>query len=152
MRPATSSTRALGDEREEGQERDIQRALAVRCERASETVSAAAANRSERRLSCENDLTTWTPAIDSSATVATSARDCCTSRSTGWETAVPIRGKGDHRGDRDGDERELPAVEEEHGGDSDDRHDVLREEDQPVAEKKRTDCRSIVARDMSWPV
>ena len=42
----------------------------------------------------------------------------------------------DHRGDREGDERELPAVDEEHGRDDDDRHDVLREEDQPVAEEE----------------
>ena len=42
----------------------------------------------------------------------------------------------DHGRDRERDERELPAVEEEHGRDDDDRHDVLGEEDQPVAEEE----------------
>ena len=49
--------------------------------------------RSERCLnfassdgSCANALTTWTPTMFSSATVATSARRCCTSRSVGWAT------------------------------------------------------------------
>ena len=36
--------------------------------------------------SCANALTTWTPTMFSSATVATSARRCCTSRSVGWAT------------------------------------------------------------------
>ena len=136
MRPATSSTRAWATSGRKVRSGTYSARWRFAASVRAKTVSAAAANRSERRLSCENDLTTWTPAIDSSATVATSARDCCTSRSTGWETRLYRYGKGDHRGDRDGDERELPAVEEEHGGDSDDRHDVLREEDQPVAEEK----------------
>ena len=36
--------------------------------------------------SCANDLTTWTPTMFSSATVATSAIFCCTSRSKGCDT------------------------------------------------------------------
>jgi len=54
----------------------------------TKTLSAAVAKLSARRSSCENDLTTCTPEIDSSATVATSASFCWTSRSTGWETRL----------------------------------------------------------------
>ena len=42
----------------------------------------------------------------------------------------------DRRRDRERDERELPAVDEEHGRDDDDRHHVLREEDEAVAEEE----------------
>ena len=73
----------------------------------------------------------------SSATVATSASVCWTSRRTGCETRLyRYAVSDDRRRDREGDERELPAVDEEHDGDDDDRHDVLREEDEPVAEEE----------------
>jgi hypothetical protein len=50
--------------------------------------------------------------------------------------AVAICDVHDHRSDRQGDESELPAVEEEDERDDEDGHDVLREEDQPVAEEE----------------
>ena len=50
--------------------------------------------------------------------------------------AVPVGGEHDERRDRESDERELPAVEEEDDRDHEDRHHVLREEDEAVAEEE----------------
>ena len=52
------------------------------------------------------------------------------------DAAVPIRGERDHGRDRERHERELPAVHEENHSHDDDGHNVLSEEDQPVAEEK----------------
>ena len=52
------------------------------------------------------------------------------------DLAVAVRDEHDDGCDREGDERELPAVDEEDDRDDDDRHDVLGEEDQPVAEEE----------------
>ncbi len=52
------------------------------------------------------------------------------------DLAVAVGDEHDQRRDRERDERELPAVEEEDDRDDDDRHDVLGEEDQPVAEEE----------------
>ena len=75
--------------------------------------------------------------MDSSATVATSAERLLHVAQDGLRhAAVAVRGEHDDRRDREGDERELPAVEEEDDRHDDDRHDVLREEDQAVAEEE----------------
>jgi hypothetical protein len=52
----------------------------------SNTDSERSANFSPSVRSCANDLTTWTPTMLSSATVATSAIFCWTSRKIGCET------------------------------------------------------------------
>ena len=79
----------LRDERQEREERHVERALPVGGERLRRRrCSPRPSKRSARRSSCANDLTTWTPVIDSSATVATSASVCWTSRSTGCETRL----------------------------------------------------------------
>ena len=52
------------------------------------------------------------------------------------DAAVAIGGEHDHRRDRERDEGELPAVHEEHSRHGNDSHDVLREEDQAVAEEE----------------
>ena len=73
----------------------------------------------------------------SSATVETSASFCWTSTQHRLrDLAVPVGDEHDQRRDRERHERELPAVEEEDDRDDDDRHDVLGEEDQPVAEEE----------------
>ena len=73
----------------------------------------------------------------SSATVATSAIFCCTSRSRGCDdVAVAVGDRDQQRRDRERDQRELPRDHEDHDADPDDREDVLEEEDQPVAEEE----------------
>ena len=52
------------------------------------------------------------------------------------DVAVAVRDADEKRRDREGDQRQLPVVEEEDDGDADDRDHVLREEDQPVAEEE----------------
>ena len=127
----------LRDERQEREKRDVERALPVRgerlrrrrCRAASEALGAPLllrerlddVNAGDRLLRDDRDLRERLLDVAEHG-----LRD----------PAVAIRGERDHRRDRERDERELPAVDEEHGGDDDDRHDVLREEDQPVAEEE----------------
>jgi hypothetical protein len=86
--PGAKQHESLGDERKEGKERDVQRALPVRCERPGEDGVRGTRTGDGAASLLRKDLTTLTPAIDSSATVATSASDCWTLRSTGWETRL----------------------------------------------------------------
>ena len=52
------------------------------------------------------------------------------------DAAVAVRDENDRGRDRERHERELPAVEEEDDRDDENGHDVLREEDEPVAEEE----------------
>ena len=52
------------------------------------------------------------------------------------DMAIPKRCQRDEGRDGERDERELPAVEEQHHGDDEHRRDVLGEEDEPVAEEE----------------
>ena len=82
-------------------------------------------------------MTTWTPTIDSSATVATSRELLLHVAQHGVrDVAVAVRDADEERRDRERDQRQLPVVEEEDGRDADDRDHVLGEEDQPVAEEE----------------
>ena len=78
----------LREQRQEGEQRHVDRALPVRARRVcvEDRLRARASNFACSAGSCANDLTTWTPTMFSSATVATSASFCCTSRSIGCET------------------------------------------------------------------
>ena len=138
MRPAASSTQRLRDQRQE------RRAAARRARAACSRRASArrrrrqpASKRSARRSSCANDLTTWTP----DDRLLRDGRDVgelllhVAEHGVG-DAAVAVGGSAIDRRDRERDERELPAVDEEDGRHDDDRHDVLREEDQAVAEEE----------------
>ena len=71
--PPRSAPRAWASDRQEREQRHVERALACsRARSARRRSPEARSNCACRRSSCANDLTTWTPTIDSSATVATS--------------------------------------------------------------------------------
>ena len=76
----------LREQRQEREERHVGRALPVRADRLREERLVAAANFASSAGSCANALTTWTPTMFSSETVATSASFCWTSRSVGCAT------------------------------------------------------------------
>ena len=85
--PADEQDRGLREQRQEAEHRDVERALAVRLDAQREHLPRSArSNFACSASSCANDLTTWTPTMFSSATVATSAIFCCTSRSSGCDT------------------------------------------------------------------
>ena len=65
---------------------------------------------------------------------------------------VAVGEHDDERRDRGRGNCKSGLCNEHHDADAHDRDHVLEEEDQPVPEKKRTDCRSTVARDINWPV
>ena len=137
MRPATSSTSACATSGRNVSSGTYSARWRFAASVRAKTVSAAARTARSDALSCANDLTTWTPVIDSSATGRdVGERLLHVAEHRVRDAAVPVRGERDHRRDRERDERELPAVEEEDGRDDDDRHDVLREEDQAVAEEE----------------
>src|SRR4029079_19633948 len=52
------------------------------------------------------------------------------------DVAVTVGDADEERRDRERDQRQLPVVEEENGGDAEDRDHVLREEDEAVAEEE----------------
>ena len=96
-----------------------------------------------RAISCANALTTRTPTIASSACVVTSATRCCTSRSTGYERREYRDGRPDHdRREHERREREHGARPDQQHDDGEHQHDVLRHEDQAVAEE-RADRRHV---------
>ena len=84
--PADEQHRGLPSSGRNGEHRHVERALPVRAPLWAKSASGRRTNLSCSACSCANDLTTWTPTTFSSATVATSAIFCCTSRSTGCET------------------------------------------------------------------
>ena len=86
MRPPTSNTARLREQRQEREQRHVERALAVRGDALLEDPLRRRSNFACSACSCANDFTTWTPTMFSSATVATSAIFCCTSRSSGCAT------------------------------------------------------------------
>ena len=135
--PGREQDERLRDERQEREEWHVEGALAVRGEGLREDRVRGGRESLRALSSCANDLTTWTPVIDllgDRRDLPERLLDVAEHRLR--HAAVAVRGERDHRGDRERDERELPAVDEEHGRDDDDRHDVLREEDEPVAEEE----------------
>ena len=88
MRPAASSTSACATSGMNVRSGTYSARCRFAASVCSKTVSAASVKCSSRRGSCANDFTTWTPVIDSSATMETSASFCWTSRRTGCDTRL----------------------------------------------------------------
>ncbi len=127
----------LRDEREEGQERHVERPLPIRGERPLED----GVGGFGEPLLASRLLRERLHDVDAGDRLLRDRRDVGEvllhlPQHGLRHQAVAVRHAGDDRRDRERDERELPAVEEQDGRDHDDRHHVLREEDEPVAEEE----------------
>ena len=127
----------LREQREERQERDVDRPLPIRVERPLED----RVGRPREALRAPLLLRERLHDVDADDALLGDRRHVGellldVAQDGLRDAAVAVRDEDDHGRDRERDERELPAVDEEHGRDDDDRHDVLREEDEPVAEEE----------------
>ena len=127
----------LRDEREEGEQRHVQRSLPIRGERPLEDrVRCVAEVLCAPRLLRERFHD-----VDAGDRLLCDRRDLREvllhlPQDGLRHLAVAVRDRHDDRRDREGHEGELPAVDDEDRGDDDDRDDVLREEDEPVAQEE----------------
>ena len=128
----------LGEQRQEREQRHVDRALPERAHASRRRpLPTRARTAAWRRSSCANDLTTWTPTIDSSVDrrdVPELLLDVAQNRVR--DVAVAVGDRDDQRRDRERDQREPPLDDEEHDHHGDDREDVLEEEDQAEAEEE----------------
>ena len=129
--------RALRDKRQEGQQRDVEGPLPVRREGLLEDGVGGARELVQAVLLLREGLHD----VDADDALLRDRRDVrelllYVAEDRLRDLAVAVRDEHDRGRDRERDERELPAVDEEDDRDDDDRHDVLGEEDQPVAEEE----------------
>ena len=137
MPPGREQDERLRDEREEREQRDVDRALAVRRERPGEhgvgrcgEVLRAPVLLRERL----HDVHAGDRLLRDDGHLRERLLDVAQDGMR--HAAVAVRREGDDRRDRECDQGELPRVEEEDDGHDEDRHDVLGEEDEPVAEEE----------------
>jgi len=146
--------RSLREQRNEGDQRHIERALPVRLERSREHRLGADAELLLLRgllRECLDDVDADDVLLGDGRDVGEPLLDVAERRVR--HMAVAVREHDEHGRDRDRDERELPLKEEEDAGHRDDGEHVLEEEDEAVTEEEAArPCRSTVARDISWPV
>ncbi len=127
----------LRDERHERQERHVQRPLPVRGQRLLED----RVGRLAEVLLAARLLRERLHDVDAGDRLLGDDGDLCEllldlAQDGLRDPAVAVGDPGDDRRDRERDERELPAVDEQDGRDDHDRHHVLGEEDEPVAEEE----------------
>ncbi len=127
----------LREQRQEGEERHVGRALPVRADRLPEQRLVADAElRLLRRLLRErlDDVDADDVLLRDRRDVGELLLDVAQRRVR--DVAVAVRDHDEERRHREHDERELPLEEEEDDGHRDDGEDVLEEEDQAVAEEE----------------
>ena len=135
--PADEDHGGLRDEREERQHGNVDRALAVRVHAASED----ALGRCGELLLLVRLLRERLDDVDADDVLLGDRRHVGhpllhVAEHRVRDARVPVGEHHDERGDRAGDERELPVHDEHHRGYGDDRQHVLEEEDEAVAEEE----------------
>ena len=135
--PADVEDRCLREQRQEAEQRDVERALSVRLDAECEHLFRAPLElRLLARLLCEG-----LDDMDADDVLLGDRRDVGhlllhVTQQGMRHVAVAVRDGDQHRCDRERDQRELPRDDEDHDADADDREDVLEEEDQAVAEEE----------------
>ena len=134
---ADEQDRRLREQRQEAEQRDVERALPVRLHALHEDGLGALL---ELRL-LGALLRERLDDVDADDVLLGDGRDVGhlllhVAEQRMGDVAVPVRDRDQHRRDRERDQRELPRDDEDDDPDADDREDVLEEEDQAVAEEE----------------